>query len=1044
VTPRLLTLALLLAACGGDGPPGRPCDCLGLLCSENDELRSLDLTRSRSHLADLEGDGKLDLVTASSDGSLSIAWGHNGQRDYRLHPGGVPDVQLGDLDRDGYLDLVYITAEPSALHTRINLGARQFSDGPTIAIAGEARSLWLGRLDADASLDAVVASAGASTITVITDGLTRAVPIVLGRELVAVDLGDLNDDGRLDLVAVDRSDAAFYVVLAQGDAFAAPRRVATGLTPELLQLHDLDGDDRLDVLTHGKGPEIWFHQGDGSGGFSPARALLVQPTASPGFAAHRDEQGRRWLLTITDQRLIASELGDADQVLRRVVSDGFYQADGLTMDAGAPLVHGASFTTRHSLAPAQVFTEIWRAPSISSSLVWADLDHDDIPELTTAEQSGVVIRARQPDGTWAERSRLDLAQDPGVSAIAAAELTGDAHPDLVIGDFESKIHVAIGHGDGSFTLGEPSPIDLRADLLRAAPVADQPASVLAASTLYQSVGLVALRFDADGHVTAQTALSTTARAVSLATADLDDDGDHDLVAVLREPDDDFVLHVFPATPTGWDPPRSRSLSALFPADNFTSAALALDDLDLDGTLDGLLAINAAIVRLPDLGADSPPAPQRIDFPQIAEADAIAIADVDADGELDLAVCRHGGPAIVLGSATGEFLAQPQVAQTYVSCALHVDPTDLRPTAAIVTDRGVAVLTPSLAPGLTELDRFSGGPAPLQQLETGDIDADGHPDVVVVANTTRAHSFAVLWGSADGRPKRATWQEASRHAALTVTVAPLDDRPGDEIVVASDRGNVDIWTHDRGALELLTSATPGDDTHASAVGVQRHQDGSADIILFGRDGPKQWALTALPRDLSGAFVDPKTGVPLASGAGTFEFSAMTIADLDREGHDDIAVAGEPSMILWGDPERVVHEQQLITDDFVTRITHADLDGDGAPTLIVATAHGLMRIDFTGRSQAAPVLLARRNALPTSLHFADLEADGRADILHIADNILDITLRAPTGDDRFLISLEPAWSQLRAADLDGDGILDLLGLQDGNLVTRLSAPQPAETP
>lgn len=1049
-------LALLLAACNDDAPTLRACDRLGLLCSSHDDPLDLGLTRSHSRVADLEGDGKPDLVTAGIDGSLSIAWGHDDQRDYLLVPGGVPDLRLGDLNGDHFPDLVYLTAEPSALRTRINLGARQFSDGPGINLAGQARSLWLGNLDADASLDAVVASAGEGTITVITDGLTRATPIAVGRDLVAIDVGDLDHDGRLDLIAADHGDAALYIALAAGSGFAAPRRVATGVRPQHLQLYDLDGDDHLDILTHGSStPEIWFHRNDGDGGLASARALVVQSEPSQGFAAHRDAQGRRWLLTVSDERLIASELDDADQAVRRVVGNGFYPADGLDIDADTVLVHGAARTTRHSLAPAWVLTETWRDPTAPWNFTWADLDADGVPELLTVETDAVSIHARQADATWAERTRIEVpgeAYEFGPTTVAAAELTGDAHPDLVIGEFPAGVRVAIGDGDGGFTLGELTPLELTPDLLRAAPITGQPGSVIVAENHSPvSVGLLALRLDATGRVVTQTPLSTTAVAVSPLTADLDDDGDHDLLTILRE-DDARTLAIFTATATGWDPPRTRSLSAL--PGSLTSVALTLADLDDDADLDGLLTTTGTIVRLPDLAADPPPPPQLVDVPDVSEPDSAALADLDADGRLDLAVCRHGGPTLVLATPDG-WLPQPPVAGTPATCALYVDPATQATTAAIVTDRGVSILTPSLAPGLDEQDRFNGSPAPLTALATGDIDADGHPDIVVAAAAKRSDSFTVLWGAADGHPSRATWQAISSYSSLGLAVAPLDDRPGDEIVVATDRGYVDIWTHQSGALELQASARP-EKTSASVVGVQRHPGGLADIILYGGGASLIWHVTALPRDASGAFVDPQLGVPLFMGSSLQGIKAMTIADFDRDGHDDIVVPTQPVTVLWGAAEGVTptvalgpNEHIFDSDTFAFDVAHADLDGASAPSLIVTTVASISRIDFTGRTPGPPRVLITTNInpqiTPAPLHLADLESDGHADLLRIFDGTLTLTLRAPDrADARAVLTLGDSWSHLRAADLDSDGILDLIGLQNGNLVTRLSAPTTTEVP
>ena len=96
--------------------------------------------------------------------------------------------------------------------------------------------------------------------------------------------GDLNDDGKLDLVAV--SDwSHFYVMLGQGDGtFEDPVHYYPGRGLSGMVVADIDADGILDLVAEStQGPMIYYGKGDGT--FSQPQRYAQ--TATGGRVQHQ-------------------------------------------------------------------------------------------------------------------------------------------------------------------------------------------------------------------------------------------------------------------------------------------------------------------------------------------------------------------------------------------------------------------------------------------------------------------------------------------------------------------------------------------------------------------------------------------------------------------------------------------------------------------------------------------------------------------------------------------------------------------------------------
>ena len=267
-------------------------------------------------------------------------------------------------------------------------------------------------------------------------------PIAVGSSPGSIALGDVNGDGKLDLVVAGKSGVT--PLLGWGDGrFRAVTggRIHVAVPPTEIVLTDLNGDTRLDLaLANHDTYAVEVLLGDGKGDFAPAPGSPV--VMRDGHQPHTHGLNAGDLNGDGMVDLVSVNSNDND------VSVAFGDGKGGFTHAPAPLAVG------HSPYPGAL----------------ADLNGDgnlDIIATTTGrhshaeESSSNALTILFGDGRGGFRKRIIPLRTVLPWFVAVADVNGDRKADLVVTHAErNELSVLLGDAKGGFTEAASSPFDL--------------------------------------------------------------------------------------------------------------------------------------------------------------------------------------------------------------------------------------------------------------------------------------------------------------------------------------------------------------------------------------------------------------------------------------------------------------------------------------------------------------------------------------------------------------------------------------------------------
>ena len=347
---------------------------------------------------------------------------------------------------------------------------------------------------------------------------------------------------------------------------------------------------------------------------------------------------------------------------------------------------------------------------------------------------------------------------------------------------------------------------------------------------------------------------------------------------------------------------------------------------------------------------------------------LAVADFNGDGNLDLALAyrptgRPNGILVLFGNGNGTFQAPV----------------------------------------------FYGGSSPVY-ITVGDVNGDGHPDIVVPGAT-------VYWNDGHGSFPTHT------QTPLVGNDVAVGDVNGDHIPdLVSSYGDVSLGLGEHKFAPPINYPVANTNGWYSVVVKDLRNNGVNDIVT----GLNQ-SVSVLLNQGNGTFIDGKwTPVPGAGNCGA-------AADFNGDGKPDLAVPttqGITVLLGTGNASAPYTTGPSFAVSGVGCPITGDLNGDGIPDLLVG-ANGLGGVGaYLGNGDGTFRLASVIPVGPTiNMVLGDFNHDGKPDF---ADSSNELALGNGDGTFQSPVTINPAppypgYSWIAAGDLNNDGWTDIVGVE-----------------
>lgn len=997
-----------------------------------------------------------------------------------------PTVGVADVNGDGFEDLITSNYNDNSVSLLLGVGDGTFQAITNFPVDAGPLGAATADLNGDGFIDIVTGNYKSSgTVSVLLgngNGTFQSVQnFTTGDGALFPVIADINGDGIPDIVTGNYRAGTVSVLLGNDDGnghgngtFETQPEIPVGAYPAFVSVADVNGDDRLDIISpNGSGSvSVLLNQGSGAGGRVTFLDQPVDPSTEFPFAVGiADFNGDR----IPD--LASAHRSDDTVRVQFGIDDGSGRHRG------------------NGMFGAEVSFEVGDTPY---ALVVADLNGDGQPDIAVANRNAgtVSVLLGNANGTFQPQMTLPVGQRP--LTIQAADVNRDEHIDLLVANADDDtVSVLLGRGDGSFSFPAGSiaaagkrPFlfavgDLRGDghadivtanssngsvsvLLGATGGSFQPHQTLDVGD--QPIGVALADFNGDGKLDMvvtnkaedtvgvllslgeggfrpQTTFPVGTKPLYVTTADLD--GDNDMDIVVTNNTGNFGVSVLLGDGHGRFAAQTKYRTGPQP-DGGTTYGVAVADVNGDGIPDivasnyGDNSISVLLGYEDERGrGDGTFDAQQIIGNVGALPSALALGKVNGDDFLDIVVTLGGDNkvAVLLGNGLGDFGA-PQTfntggVPTGVALARFNNDTFLDVVVSNRADNTVSVLFGNGNATLFGTQQtLAVGRQPFSVAAT-DVTGDGRPDIIT-ANASDS-TVSVLVGNGNGTfHAQSPFALGKRPYAVVVADVSGDGNP-DTITANYNTGTVSVARgNGNGSFQTPQSFAVGNRPLAVTL-ADLNRDGRSDLVTANS-------------------ADNTVSVLLGNGDGTFQMqravtvgqrpSDVAVLDINGDGNLDLVVSNydddNVSVLLGQGNGSFQPRQSFAVGNGPNSLSAADLNRDNKLDLVVTnifddTVSVLFntRNGIGGNASFQAQATFSVGAQPYDVVIANVVGDGAPDLIiaNYGGNSVSV-LRGDGAGSFVLQQTVPVGERplaVSVADVNGDGRPDLVttNRRDGTL-------------
>ncbi len=1024
---------------------------------------STDADGARSvFAADVDNDGDLDILSASENDDKVVWFENDGATDpsftervVSTNANGAKSVFAADVDGDGDIDIMSASRDDDTIAWYENNGAPNpsFTKHVITTNADGAYSVFAGDVDGDGDIDLMSASTLDDKIAWYENegnqNFTEHVVSTNAGDTEYVHAADVDGDGDLDILSASFSSdkIAWYENDGNADPTFTERIVSTSVDgARSLYPGDIDGDGDIDIATasFNRSKISWF-ENDGNQAFTERVVSTSANGANSVFAADVDSDGNLDLISAStnDNKIAWYEEASSSAPLAisqlqqingtvgsslSIYGTGFDAASSNNTVSFTPATGGTTTTATVTSNGINRLTVTVPALTGGNYSISVQRISDDAT-ATSLELFG-VISGGGDFGAVGSSERVVSTNTDGAVSVFTSDVDGDGDLDVISASFtDNKVSWHENDGTQTFTERIVSTNANEAQSIFAADVdGDGDLDLMSASSLDDKIAW----YENDGsqNFTERVVSTSADRAFSVFAADIDGDGDLDLMSASVG-DDKIAWYENDGSQNFTEHEVSTSADG--------AITVFAVDVDGDGDIDLLSAsyFDNKIAWYENDGAADPSFTERVVSTNANRARSVYAGDVDGDGDFDILSASELDDKIAWHENDGNQTFTERVVSTNADFATSVyagdmdGDGDLDLMSASLSDDKIAWYENDGAGDPSFAERVVSTNADgVNDVFTSDMDGDGDLDVI----------------SASVEDNKIAWYENTLPAPAITQIQPLTGISGTSVTIygsgfdASTANNTVSFTPTKGGTPKTATVTAASATKLTVtvplitgdnytLSVKRASDNTT------ASSPDLFAVSTGGGDF-GAVESSERVVSTNADQAWSVFSA----DVDGDGDLDLMSASvTDDKIAWYENDGANNPsftEQVIstTANGAQSVYAADVDGDGDIDLLSASNSDDKIAWYENDGATDPAFTER--VVSTSANYAlsvfatDVDGDGDIDILSASQFDDKIAWYENDGnpDPSFTVRIvstnaDGAFS-VYAADVDGDGDIDLM--------------------